>query len=568
MFDIDWSWFWEFVRHLDAHPWTVQVWVAGGATFIFENVVCAGIGVLVASGDMRVDVAFVGMTIGVFVGDLLLYLPGRYAMDYLDKTKWMERNRAGLQFFEEFFSRHVGKAMFIIRFTPGVRTVALIAAGMLRVPFWSYTLFSFLSSMFQAGLVIVLAKGVIEEFLPHLKVLWKEHPSSRILIIGGALVLFFLVNKLLGSFFKKKVDKRTVPAQQRDTPFVWYETLSPFWFNLVPVLYYVWLGVKHRCVPLGLNVNPSIYASGFAGERKQDIYKLFPRKVTGDVVAPLVAVAPVSGGWAEERLRKSLELMQLEGLMFPVVAKPDIGQRGVGVQRISSEYELREYITQFPMKETFLLQELITLPEEGAALYVRLPSEEKGRIVALTHKQFVTVVGDGEHTLRQLIIADRRGLQLSTLYFHKQHARLDQVVPTGEQVMLNFAGNHGQGTIFLRVDERITEAMAAAFDAFARTAPDFYYGRIDFCFESWEKLAQGEGFRVIEVNGIGGEPVEIWDPKGNLKQAYRWLFAQCRLFFEIGAANRARGSKPLPLRQLVSDWWRIRKLVKSYPPAD
>lgn len=568
MIDQDYTWFWDFLRHLEANPWTLQVWVAAFATFIMENVVCAGIGMLVASGDMRVDVAFAAMSGGVFIGDILIYLPGRFAMSYIDKTQWMQRNRYRLQLFEEFFSRHVGKTMFIIRFTPGIRSVALLAAGMLRVNFYSYVVYSFLSSMFQAALVILLAKGVLAELLPHIREIWRDYPQSRYVIVGAALLIFWLINKIIGAVMTKKVDRSSPNIPSQKSPFVWYESLSPFWFNMTPVLYYFWLGIRNRSLTLGLNVNPAFYNSGFNGERKQDIYGLFPRALMGKVVAQVAVVSPVSGSWAEARLKKAKTLMEENGLSFPVVAKPDIGQRGVGVQKIESEFELLDYINHFPSDETFLLQELITLPEEGAVLYVRYPGEPRGRITALTYKQFVFVVGDGTHTLRQLILADTRGLQLSGLYLSKHCARLDQVVPGGERIYLNFAGNHGQGTVFKPASDRITPALERYFDAIARQIEGFYYGRFDFRFESWERLAAGEGIRIIELNGIGGEPVEIWDPDGSLNTAYEWLRRQCRIFFEIGRLNRQAGHKPPSFRQVIRDWFRVRELVKRYPPAD
>lgn len=566
MFEMDWSWFWDFLKHLENHPWTVQVWVAGGATFIFENIVCAGIGVLVASGEMRLDVAFVGMTLGVFIGDILLYLPGRFAMNALRKSRWMAANAHRLQYFEDFFSRHVGKTMFIIRFTPGIRTVALIAAGMLRVPIASYTLYSALSSAFQALLVILIGRGPLASVFPHMRAWWQAYPVGRWIAVVAVCLAFVWVNKILARALTRKVDLAT--ANGSDTPIAWYETLSPFWFNVLPVARFLWEGLKARRLALGFNVNPSIHASGFNGERKWDIYRLFPQELMGSVVAPVVRIPPVEGGWAQERLRLAKEEMAKIGLGWPVVAKPDIGQRGVGVQLIGSESEMLDYFSAYPMEEPVLLQELISLPEEASALYVRYPGEETGRILALTYKQFPSVVGNGRSTLRQLILADMRYMRLSSIFLEKNRARLDQVVPSGVCVPLSFAGNHGQGVLFRNANGHLTEALAHRLDTIARALPDFHYGRFDFRFGDWGELEKGEVFRIIELNGIGGEPVEIWEPSGSLNQAYRWLFRQCRIFFEIGAANWACGHRPISLVGVVREWFAVRRLVRRYPPAD
>ena len=43
----------------------------------------------------------------------------------------------------------------------------------------------------------------------------------------------------------------------------------------------------------------------------------------------------------------------------------------------------------------------------------------------------------------------------------------------------------------------------------------------------------------------------IYDPKHSLFDAYRILFRQWRIAFEIGAANVQRGSAAMSLRELV-----------------
>lgn len=48
----------------------------------------------------------------------------------------------------------------------------------------------------------------------------------------------------------------------------------------------------------------------------------------------------------------------------------------------------------------------------------------------------------------------------------------------------------------------------------------------------------------------------MYDPKYGLLHAYRVLFAQWRLAFEIGKENRRRGAVTLTLRHLIGLWRR------------
>lgn len=93
--------------------------------------------------------------------------------------------------------------------------------------------------------------------------------------------------------------------------------------------------------------------------------------------------------------------MQLRGWNFPVIVKPDVGQRGVGVARCNDLSELRRSIERSNVD--LIVQPYHPGPYEVGIFYVRLPSEQKGRIFSMTEKVFPMVTGDGRSTLRELI---------------------------------------------------------------------------------------------------------------------------------------------------------------------
>jgi len=59
------------------------------------------------------------------------------------------------------------------------------------------------------------------------------------------------------------------------------------------------------------------------------------------------------------------------------------------------------------------------------------------------------------------------------------------------------------------------------------------------------------------LNGATAESTEIYDPDSRLVDAYRQLFRQWSLVFEIGAANRAGGAPVTSRRRLI-------ELVRSH----
>ena len=105
-------------------------------------------------------------------------------------------------------------------------------------------------------------------------------------------------------------------------------------------------------------------------------------------------------------------------------------------------------------------------------------------------------------------------------------------------------GTHCRGSIFLDGSEIKTDALAAAIDALAKGFEGFYFGRFDIRTPSLSDFQAGRNFKVVELNGVTSEATNIYDPRNSLLTAYRVLFEQWRIAFEIGTQNRARGQQP------------------------
>ncbi len=342
----------------------------------------------------------------------------------------------------------------------------------------------------------------------------------------------------------------------------WFEFAPAHLFYTPIALYCGWLSLKHFGLTLPTNVNPALPYSGLVGESKFNVLN----EVTGssrEYIAPYIRRTKT--GEASSNQQEAEIALRKANLDFPLVAKPDIGMRGAGVQVVKSTDDLQCYVETFPNGADYLLQQLIDAEGEAGVFYVRQPEEKRGRIISLTLKYFPRVTGDGKQTLRELIMADPRAGKLPHLYLDRHKDKLDNIVPAGESVRLAFAGNHCRGTIFRNGNDQITEAMTDAFDAIAKSMGEFYAGRFDVRYSDFNKFRQGHGFKIIEVNGSGGEATHIWDSRTTLREAYRTLMQQFSYLYTIGAQNRKRGFSPTPLLKLIKAWWTEKKLTKNYP---
>ena len=361
-----------------------------------------------------------------------------------------------------------------------------------------------------------------------------------------------------------------MPPLEQDGPPLSFFEFWPMWAFYPPVMAYAaWLMVRYRGVLLPTVANPSFPGGGFFGESKADILALAMKHVP-EWTAPFVRVERPDAAWLDPAVETDAALAVLRdaGLDLPVVAKPDLGCRGAGVKLVRTPQALQAYIEAFPRGATFLLQRLVPFEGEAGVFYCRRPGQTRGRIISITLKYFPHVSGDGRSTLRELIMADPRAGQLSHLYLKRHTARLNDVPAVGESIRLAFAGSHSRGAIFRNGTHLVTPEMEARFEDIASKLPEFHFGRFDIRFASFNDVQQGHGFTILEANGAGAESTHIWDRRTGLLQAWRDLMRQYRWLFEIGAANRARGFKPMRWADFVRAYRREKLLTPQYPATD
>ncbi|MEK6781727.1 MAG: hypothetical protein AABY93_08470 [Bacteroidota bacterium] len=311
----------------------------------------------------------------------------------------------------------------------------------------------------------------------------------------------------------------------------------PFGIIQAPIfLYWIMYALKERSLLYFSASNPGILTGGMMGESKFDVHNLVP-----DNVKPRTILIKFPA-----TRKHVLEMMSKNAFTLPVIFKPDLGERGWMVRRITSELEIERYLKE--IKIDFLIQELVDLPLEFGVYYVRFPSEEKGFVNSITAKEFLFIEGNGQKTIQQLILEkDRAMLQWETLK-KTYKDRLDEVVEAGKRLELVSIGNHCLGTKFLNGNHLITEKLSASFDHISKQIPGFYFGRYDLRCASLEDLENGK-VKIVELNGCGAEPAHIYQPGSSLREAFNVLITHWKNMYRISAENHKRGVPYLPLKE-------------------
>jgi hypothetical protein len=239
---------------------------------------------------------------------------------------------------------------------------------------------------------------------------------------------------------------------------------------------------------------------------------------------------------------------------LPIVLKPNAGQRGSGVVVARSDEELDSYLNKCVVDT--IVQEYVPGAEFGV-FYCRRPSEPHGRIISITEKRLPCVVGDGRRSIEHLILDDTRAVGMARFHLRRQRERLQIVPKAGEVVSLGDLGTHCRGALFLDARALLTRELERAFDELSKGFDGFFFGRYDVRVTSLADFRRGAGFKVIELNGVTSEATHIYDPAIGLVDAYRALFEQWRLAFEIGAENVRRGAT-------VTSLWTLARLLQQY----
>jgi hypothetical protein len=162
------------------------------------------------------------------------------------------------------------------------------------------------------------------------------------------------------------------------------------------------------------------------------------------------------------------------------------------------------------------------------------------------------LIGDGVSTIETLIWSHPRFRLQGATFAARHGSALNRVLDAGEQFALAIAGNHCQGTLFRDGGHLLTPALEQRVDEIARAYSGFFVGRLDVRYSNVEAFKAGRDLAIVELNGVTSESTSIYDPDGTLFQAYRQLFRQWSIIFNIGAANRAHGAPVSSARRLFA----------------
>ncbi len=497
------------------------------STLASEDLASIGAGLLAADRRISLTGAILAAALGIWAGDLMLLAVGRIAGRKL-LPKFVSGDRIARA--SDWLEARGFWAILGSRFVPGLRLPMYLIAGSLPTDLGKFALYLLAAAaiwtpMLVAAASIAGAHGAMRV----------QNIVVRVALAGiCGLALRWIVVKLANPLARR----RAAGWFKRVTSWEFW----PVWAVYLPLVpWLVILAIRYRSIRVFLCSNPGIPLSGLVGESKSAILEHLKRSGR---VAPFLVVEKCAP-------RQT----------FPVVAKPDVGERGRDVKIIRNEAELAEYLE---LGHKTILQVHVSGVEFGV-LYYRRPGDESGRVISITEKTFPSVTGDGKRSIRELILADRRAVALEPAYAANCRRDLNDVPEPGERCSLVEIGSHCRGAIFCDASTLITPELERGVDEVAKSHPGFYIGRFDVRTPSVAAFQAGE-FTVLELNGVAGEPTHVYDPEVSIISAYGAMYRHWAMAAYIGAKNMQSGASLPGFRDLsriitVRSW---REFVPSY----
>jgi len=537
------------------HTWSHEIsrapwWAQAGALSVFV-LLFPSAGVLAGAWlvtVLQVDymVAFVGILVGLLYQTLLLLLMARVLGQRIYRIPWLGNRlaRVSAADWTRRMSTRPAREGWATTFLPRQRAPSALGA-VLYAPSTAAT-----GRFLLSRLPALVAWSFVTYGIALFCFVWVYRQLHHVTLLPFtiACVVIAVIIRTIPMLVVRRGRQRLRAKFERIVNYE-YWPMSVFYAPLVP--YVCWLMLKHRSITLLTCCNPGIEnGGGLIGESKHAIMKQL-----GDheSVLPTLLIAPDAD--PRNRVQQVIAAMQRAELAFPVILKPDAGQRGFGVSLVRDLDQARAYFEH--MTSPAVLQLYAAGPCECGILWARHPrptsDNSLGFIFSITRKDFPIIIGDGRHTVEELILRHPRYRRQADVFLGRHADRAMDDLRENEPFALGVAGNHCQGALFRDGADLITPELSRVIDNLARSFQGgLDFGRFDLRYESDELLRAGRCFSIVELNGTTSESTNLYDPSKSVFWAYSVLFAQWRLLFELGAQRRAQGARPMGLSTVIA----------------
>jgi len=393
------------------------------STLVSEDLTCVTAGQLISRGQLGPLAGVFGCFIGIYLGDLALWCVGRAIGPRVFRCRFISRERT--EQLASWFDRHAPMAILAARFLPGTRLPMYLGSGMVRGSGPRFASWTLIAALLWTPIVVLFVAVAGDAVVTPLR----QYLGGGWIAIAIGIIACFVLLRIAMSLTSPIGRAKLIARISR----IWRWEFWPMWLFYPPVLAWIgWLTLRHRSFMVITAANPGIPLGGFVGESKSQILSLSKHP---SVIQTIIV----------DRGRFASQLAQA-GWTFPIILKPDVGERGTGVRLIRTIEQAHEYLQT--TDATTIAQPFHPGPHEAGVFYYRIPGESRGHIFSITDKIFPQLIGNGRSTLQELIWRHPRFRMQAKILLARHANDTTPVLANGERLRLALAGNHCQGTMF------------------------------------------------------------------------------------------------------------------------
>lgn len=297
----------------------------------------------------------------------------------------------------------------------------------------------------------------------------------------------------------------------------------PFWFFYIPAyFYYFILALKSKHWVYFSVLNQCMNFGGALLSSKYNYLKYIPQQWKPKTIK-------IQTNHSFNLIKQKLSEEQIH---FPLIIKPDMGERGKNVEKINNEQQLKKYIENSNRTTAYLLQEFINYPIELGILFY-WDIHHNPQISSIGKKQFCVVVGNGKDTMQQLICENHRIIHRKSILKKQFKDQWEEIIPKGKSILLEPIGSHNRGTAFLDARNHFSKEMLNWIVSCTKNLEGFDYGRIDLKIKNWDAFQTQKGIKILEINGVNSEPIHIYDPTYSIWSAYKDIFKHMHIIYSL-----------------------------------
>jgi hypothetical protein len=309
----------------------------------------------------------------------------------------------------------------------------------------------------------------------------------------------------------------------------------PFWVFYIPAYcYYFYLAIKARRWVYFSTLNSCMNFGGAFLSSKSNSLKDVPQNWV-----PKTIYVP-----SNQHIAKIQGTLIAKGITFPLIVKPDMGERGKNVALLATVKELEQYLKK--IKQPVLIQEYISYPIELGILFY-WDTNNKPCISSIGVKKFCEIEGNGKDTLKKLVSKNHRIASRKDFLEDKFKEQWLQILPKNEKILIEPIGNHNLGTAFYDGMEYYSEEMLTWVVRCLKNISGFDYGRLDLKIENWNAFKNNNGIKILEINGVNSEPIHIYDPSYSLWKAYKDIFHHMNIIYKLSMHKTDKKTPPTSL---------------------